>query len=252
MYMRNRLLVTIAGLILVVILACVPLSGIKLVGTTSTIPDISWPNCKATYGQDVVSGIIGVNGGLDFSPNHCLYNESKLFSTYSLYLNTGYPGASYGEEFSSYPLSCSSSDTLCLAYNYGFNAASYAISYADIQSVHSSMWWLDVETANSWSVNVLQNRAALSGMVAAIKQYTFLPTIGFYSYPGQWDAITGGWRNHFPVWTATGSESYKVAVSFCKGNNFTGGNTWLAQYTLEFDYNYTCNGNYLAHEKISL
>ena len=144
-------------------------------------------------------------------------------------------------------MSCSQTDTLCLAYNYGFNAARYAVAYANIQSVHTNMWWLDVETVNSWTINVLQNRASLLGMVAAIKQYAFMPTVGFYSYPGQWNTITGNWKNGLPTWVATGTSSYKAAVSFCKNENFTGGSTWLSQYTLKLDYNYVCNSNYSSY-----
>src|ERR1035437_10076663 len=101
----------------------------------NTVTDLSWPNCDNT--SVAYDGILGVNGGLDFHPNHCLYNESKLFNTYALYINTGYPGSEYGKKFSDFPRKCSTADKICLAYNYGYNAALYSINYADMQSVHA-------------------------------------------------------------------------------------------------------------------
>ena len=243
-----RRLILVGGLIGLAIIVYALTARALPIDFSTTITDISWPNCNTAIASSY-TGIIGVNGGLDFRTNHCLYSETRLFGLYSLYLNTGYPGPSYGQKFSNSPLSCSDTDELCLAYNYGYNAARFSITYADIQSAHAFMWWLDVETSNSWTSNSLQNRAALTGMIDALKKYTFLPTIGFYSYPGQWDGITGDWANNFPVWVATGSASPKVAISFCKNENFTGGSTWLAQYTTNLDRNYICNSSYLAHLK---
>jgi len=190
-----------------------------------------------------------VNGGLDFHYNKCIYDESKLFNNYSLYLNTGYPGQNYGLKFQHQPKLCSLTDSLCLAYNYGFNAAHNSIEYANLHYVHSVIWWLDVENSNSWTDNTLDNRESLIGMEAALQKYTFLPTIGFYSYPGQWDSITGYWENNLPNWVATGSNSYSYAVSYCSNQNFTGGGTWLSQYTTNLDYNYICSNDYLTHLK---
>ena len=109
--------------------------------------------------------------------------------------------------------------------------------------MHASTWWLDVENGNSWTDSTQQNRASLIGMIAALRHYTFLPTIGFYSYPGQWNIITGKWKNGYPVWVATGSTHRQDAVAFCKNENFTGGSTWLSQYTVGLDHNYICPGN---------
>jgi hypothetical protein len=181
----------------------------------STIPDVSWPNCKENLSNDQATGIVGVGGGLDFHANACLYQESRLFSTYALYLNTGYPGTSYG-----------------------YNAARYFIRYASANSVHSYRWWLDVETDNSWTNNIFQNRANLIGMYDAIKQFVPLSRVGFYSYPGQWNEITGNWRNGTDVWSATGTSSLQTAMSGCQHSSFTLGPTLLTQYTTQLDHNY--------------
>jgi hypothetical protein len=242
-------LLLLCGLICLGIIINVSILKTLPTDPSTTITDISWPNCDVALASSY-TGIVGVNGGLDFHSNHCLYSESRLFSTYALYLNTGYPGPSYGEKFSNSPLKCSVTDELCLAYNYGYNAALYSITYADLQSVHTFIWWLDVETSNSWTSNSLQNRAALIGMIDALNKYTFLPTIGFYSYPEQWDSITGYWVNNYPDWIATGTGSLKIAISSCKKVNFTGGSNWLAQYTIDLDHNYICNGSFMQHLKL--
>lgn len=246
--MRRKFLLTclviIAGLIV-----GMPVADALPDQASSMVPDLSWPNCTVATAGGATSGIIGVDGGLDFHPNPCLASESKLFNSYALYLNTGYPGPSYAEKYANSPLACSQTDYLCLAYNYGYNAALYSINYANSQSAHSFMWWLDVETSNSWVDNILQNRESLVGMVAAIKKYTLLPNIGFYSYPGQWDLITDNWQNGYPVWVATGSASLVAAVSFCSDENFTGGSTWLSQYTPNLDQNLICSSDYAPHLK---
>ncbi len=211
-----------------------------------TAVDVSWPNCKLL--KKLVSAeppIIGVNGGLDFHANHCLLSEVSLaHNDYSLYLNTGYPGRVSTRHFYNYPDQCDATDYLCQAYNYGYNAAAYSISYAFGQLAHSNVWWLDVETANSWTNSVLQNRAELLGMIAALKKLTVLPVIGFYSYPGQWNLITGHWHNKYPSWSATGLTTASAARQYCRIGNFTSGSVWLSQYTTNLDYDLLCNNNY--------
>lgn len=213
--------------------------------THSTAEDVSWPNCKVTQIDHGAPAIIGVTGGLDFHPNPCLENEALLTgNNYALYMNTGYPGPMGPRHFPNYPRACDATNTLCLAYNYGYNAARYAVNYANKQAVHTSVWWLDVETSNSWTNNVLQNRETLVGMADALRHYTVLPTIGFYSYPGQWNLLTGNWQPHYPGWVATGSLHYSVALQACHQPSFTGGPVWLAQYTTKLDHNIVCGDAY--------
>jgi hypothetical protein len=121
----------------------------------------------------------GSDGGLDFTPNQCVRSEAIALPNVALYMNTGWPGTDFQVQFKSSPKQCGVADNLCLAYNYGFHAAAYALAYANSQLVHSSTWWLDVETENSWTTNALQNRAALEGMVAAIQQKVLGSSVGF-------------------------------------------------------------------------
>lgn len=202
--------------------------------------DASWPNCNAVPPVGSTFGVVGVTGGLVFHPNPCLFQEAHWFTNLSFYMNTGYAGKDAAKKYASFPLRCNPSDESCLSYNFGYNAGLYAVNYAASQYVHASMWWLDVETENSWSANTEYNRASLVGMVHAIQQNTLLPTIGFYSYPGQWNSITGNWFNGYPNWAATGSDNIQMAMSYCHGQAFNGGPTWLTQYTTRLDDDYAC------------
>lgn len=214
---------------------------------SNAIVDISWPNCDIHPSQQFKAGIIGVTGGLDFRSNPCLNRETSWFIHYDLYMNTGYAGPVAAKKFLSYPLQCRVSDDTCLAYNYGYNAALYAIQYAAIQGAHANMWWLDVETDNSWSDNFLVNRAVLQGAVAAIEQRTLFASVGFYSANDQWDEIVGAWQVNLPAWVGTGGLTETVASNACHENSFTGGPLWLSQYTLVLDKNVPCSPQFMHY-----
>jgi len=209
-------------------------------GPIKPIADVSWPNCSLKL-KPAIAGIVGVNGGLDFRSNPCLYKEASSYSYLALYLNTGYPGPSYGQKFADFPKACQSTDNICLAYNYGYNAALYAITYANSQTVKARFWWLDVETDNSWTTNPIINRAALTGMVAAIQAKVFLADVGFYSATDQWQLLTGSWHNDTPLWVATGATTEIDAKPLCGSTSFNNGPVWLSQYTPNLDYNYICS-----------
>jgi hypothetical protein len=205
----------------------------------AAIVDVSWPNCKTKL-ADYQTGIIGITGGRNFHANPCLAQQSTHFMNYAVYINTGYPGKAYARHYQSSPKHCGYNDTLCLAYNYGFNASEYAIQYANINNIHTTMWWLDVENVNSWSDNFLANRQFINGAVAGIKKNIRIATIGAYSTPYQWNQLVGPWHNKLPVWQATGSTSAKVAVQTCHDKSFTAGPIRLTQYTVRLDQNITC------------
>lgn len=222
---------------------CIPITSVyalNLYPKQKIGHDVSWPNCAVRPPVASPFGIVGVTGGLVFRPNPCLFEESHWFTAVSLYINTGYAGKTRAEQYASYPRHCAMADEACLAYNFGYNAGVYAITYAASLYVHSNVWWLDVESENSWSTDTSINRASLIGMVAAIQKNTLLPIIGFYSYPGQWNTITGGWQNEFPNWVATGDDELQTAIAYCNGQAFNGGQTLLTQYTTRLDNDYIC------------
>ena len=209
--------------------------GIYVSGTNGV--DVSYPNCSARLSK-AAFGIVGVTGGLLYSHNNCLAAEAASFSNSSLYMNTGWYDQSSHLNSSS-PLQCAGGDNNCLAYNYGYNAALDAINYANSQGAHSSTWWLDVETSNSWNSDANQNRSSLQGSYDALKNSGAV-TIGAYSTTAQWQSITGGWLNGWPNWGASTWSTARQAATYCSGHQFTGGTTYLIQYRGKLDQDYAC------------
>lgn len=194
----------------------------------STGVDVSFTNCGARI-PNVSFGVVGVSAGTGYSANPCLGAEAAHFTAnLSLYVNTGWYAASSHIDPSS-PRQCAAGDQNCLAYNYGYNAGLYALSYATSQGVHSSTWWLDVETANTWSSDATQNRNSLQGEYDALISHG-ATTVGVYSTTGQWHDITADWVNGWPSWGATTWSTAKQARTYCTGHMFTGGPSYLMQF----------------------
>ena len=235
--MRKKLLsiALLASAYVLTVSGAVAAQGVYTSGTTGV--DVSYPNCKSRIPNSSF-GVVGVTGGLFYSYNNCLTAEASHFSNLSLYINTGwYAGSSHINASS--PYQCASGDNNCLAYNYGYNAALDALDYANASGTLSTAWWLDVETSNSWSSDVLQNRSSLQGSYDALKN-NGAAMVGAYSTTAQWQTITGGWQNNWPNWGATTWSTAKQAAKYCSGHQFTGGATYLIQYSGKLDQDYAC------------
>src|SRR6266567_5294694 len=107
--------------------------GIYPGGTTGN--DISYPQCGSNSYPQNSFGIVGVTGGRAFTDNSCLSQEfawaSKLSTPASLYMNLNSPIGSTASKGMTGPYgTCKKSDKLCLAENYGYNAAQDAYTYA--------------------------------------------------------------------------------------------------------------------------
>jgi hypothetical protein len=189
--------------------------------------DISYPNCTAKF-SPVNFGIVGVNNGLVYGHNPCLASEARNFSDLSLYVNTGLNASQSSSYYVQAQVGCNG-DVNCAAYNYGYNAAKEAISYATSQGLSSSKWWLDVETMNTWNKDVVQNQKSLQGQYDALAA-NGATTVGVYSTTAQWQSITGGWQNNWPSWGATTWTTAAQAKTYCTGHQFTGGPSLLMQY----------------------
>lgn len=210
--------------------------GVYTSGTVGN--DVSWPNCSAKLPTGAAFGIVGVTNGLGYSTNPCLAKEASHFNNLSLYVNTGwYSGSSHVNATS--PRVCATGDNNCLAYNYGYNAGLYAYSAATSAGVNSSMWWLDVETDNTWSNDTVQNQNSLQGETDALRA-SGVTTVGVYSTTAQWQSITNSWQNGLPNWGATTWTTAKQAAKYCSGHDFTGGGTWLIQFKGKLDQDYAC------------
>lgn len=208
----------------------------------STGVDVSWPNCSSTIPKLSAFGIVGVNNGMGFSQNPCLKSEASHFLNLSLYANTGYPDQSYGLNYQNWPQACAADDTACLAYNYGYNAGQYALTASNNAGLSGvKTWWLDVETMNTWSPDPLQNQSSLKGEADALLAGG-ADTVGIYSTTAQWKAITNSWQNGWPSWGATTWTTARQAATFCTGHEFTGGPSYLMQFTPRhsLDQDYAC------------
>jgi hypothetical protein len=194
-------------------------------GTTGV--DVSYPNCSATLPVTAFR-IVGVSDGLGYSTNPCIATEAAGGGNLALYVNTGWNSASSHINATS-PKVCVAGDNNCLAYNYGYNAGLYALAAANLAGVHAATWWLDVETANTWNTNVVQNQSSLQGEHDALLANA-VTTVGVYSTTAQWQTITGSWINGWPGWGATTWTSAKQAQTYCTGHQFTGGPSYLMQY----------------------
>lgn len=125
----------------------------------------------------------------------------------------------------------------------GCSEASRSIAYATSQGVtNPSSWWLDVETANSWSSTDLSlNQYALQGVIDTLLRQS-PAAVGIYSTGYQWNVITGSLPISGVVadWVATGAGTAKRARAYCAGG-FTGAKVWFVQYIRSgFDTDYAC------------
>lgn len=225
--------------------------------------DVSYPNPETPIPDDAQFGIVGVNGGAPFKPNPFLSQEAKYFSDLALYVNSNYPGADQASPSEALPFPCPVEAVYCTAYQWGYAAGKYAVESASSQGVTSAEWWIDVERRNPWKGSVYEHRTVLLAMMDAIKNQASSVlgkdpaeiTIGFYSMPSMWDAITADkqapldqrlWRPGFSGWLAR-YVAEDEALDYCNVS-FTGGPTRMIQTQRQnvknsgktIDVNYRC------------
>jgi hypothetical protein len=205
----------------------------------STGYDISWPQCgpPVSLPPPAPVAIVGADGGSAFQHNRCLAAEWPWAGPGgNLYMNINWDGVSGSPG---------------PAYNYGF-AAQDAVGYAASQGASAKVWWIDVETANTWSANQSVNAATIQGAINGLRASGVTP--GVYGTYYQWNLITGGYQAGVPQWVA-GAGSLPETVPWCvpgahTGNgdpvSFDGGPVWLIQYGYfnvpphPFDEDYAC------------
>src|SRR5216683_1311359 len=185
--------------------------------------DVSYPQCGGTAAAGSF-GIVGVNGGRPFTNNSCL--GAGYAAAYRNNITTGCSALSG---------SVSGTSRQVQAWAIGCSEAETSMSYATAQGATSvAAWWLDVETANSWSSgNLSLNRYAIQGAVTRLAQ-SGLP-VGIYSTASMWSAITGG--NFTPSSVAA---DWEAAGGSCS-TPFTSSPVWLVQSTTSgFDSDLAC------------
>ncbi len=230
--------------------------------------DVSYPQCDDALPDAFELAIVGVNGGRVYSPNPCLGDGERpsqlawAGKRLELYANTANPGprlSDYWPSGQEEPRPCDTeevpgADTPDCAYDYGWHAA--ADSYRTAIDAFISLglaeagadrtpepivWWLDVETANTWRDDPALNVAALEGARDYLESVD-VAGVGFYSTDRMWDSITGGTERfaEHPSWVA-GASTLKGATRYCDETGFTGGPVRYSQYFLDgLDANHHC------------
>ncbi len=212
--------------------------------------DVSWPQCGESLPVDGDVRIVGVNGGRPYEDNPCLgdqYRWAAQAPAAAFYMNTSNPGTAskvvdwYGQK--SPNALCSRSDEAACAYNYGYNAAKHAFATAQRETGNAArhMWWLDVETQNSWSSQTSLNVADILGSIAYLR--TQGVPVGVYSTGWMWGRIAGGADlPDVPNWRA-GARDGAQAARWCSDptSSFTGGQVLLIQWVEnDLDHNEVC------------
>lgn len=215
--------------------------------------DISYPQCSnpAAWPSGGSFRIVGATGGRAFTANACLASEFSWATSItapaaSLYMNLNYAVGSTASEGQSGPAgTCAKSNKACMAYNYGYNAAGYAFG----RGASSTMWWLDIETGNSWSQTQSLNDDVIEGAVDYIQRHG--ATAGIYSTAAMWKTIAGSTYQPGTVMLPGTPTDAQVVANWVPGGSanscvgisplYTGGQVWLAQYaTSPADADYAC------------
>ncbi|MGH9226425.1 MAG: hypothetical protein ACRD2W_22135 [Acidimicrobiales bacterium] len=242
------------GLVVAAAVGLAGVTGLVLAPAFAAVPtghgyDVSWPQCGRALPSDGDFRIVGVNGGKPYTDNDCLaaqYQWARGAPAAAFYINTANPGTAssavdwYGQR--SPHTGCSPSNEAACAFNYGYHGARLAYDYAQGQTggANRHSWWLDVETANSWSSNTDLNVASIVGAAQFFREHAV--PVGVYSTDYQWRRITGGFRMpDVPNWVA-GARTGAEAASWCApGSSFTGGPVNLIQWVQgDLDHNFAC------------
>ena len=202
--------------------------------------DVSWPQCGAQLPADPGFAIVGVTGGKSLGGNPCLREQGAWAATgdqpMSLYINTNGAPKRYTNA------ACERRDASCLNFEYGRAAAKWAVAYAQANGVGSvDRYWLDVETANSWSRDKNLNARALEGFRQGLEE-SGMTVMGIYSTSYQWGRIAGSYAPGLDNWVPRpGIEWPGGAQAACASTPaFAGGRVVMIQAWETFDENYVC------------
>jgi hypothetical protein len=182
----------------------------------ATVPalgfDVSHPQCRSTLPAGGGYGIVGIARGRVLTANPCLKTQLAWANDkpgHAVYLNTGYPGT--GDPVA-----------------YGRAAVDHAISVEHAVGHGTSVWWLDVETINTWAGTQQENATVLDAMAARLQDLGV--RVGIYSTPAMWEEIAGSWAPGLPIWYATGPATQTLATIDC-ANGFAGSTSAIVQWT---------------------
>jgi hypothetical protein len=262
--MRKVFYILISSLLFALIGSNVVSAAAKPALTTYQIGnDISWPQCNKRLPTGQAFGIVGVNNGLANTTNPCFAiqldwayksKEGTSQPKLALYVNTANPGLlgswwpssnEYGRTIINSPYGiCDGANNVACAYIYGYAKAFDDANIRGVNNPASYLWWLDVETVNSWEPNKQANAADLEGMVDYFKSIG--AGVGLYSTSYQWSQIAGSISsnsslNNLQSWIP-GAKNQSMAKTNCTLAPLTAGSTvTLTQYvSANLDYDYSC------------
>lgn len=200
--------------------------------------DISYPQCPSRVPPGAFGfAIVGVNNGRTMTENPCLPAQvtwaRKGQYPPSFYINTNSPPDSYSTP------ACAAGDGNCRAFQYGGEAARYALASANRYAPEVSRFWLDVETANRWSADKQQNAAVLRGMIDVLEAAG--KVVGIYSTSYQFGLIAGSFSPGLDTWVPRPEAKRETAADYCRRTpSFGGGRLVMLQLWYTFDENYVC------------
>lgn len=239
--------------------------------------DISAPQCAgptaAVLPPVPAFAIIGVNGGVANTSNPCFAEQVAWAQgvtggtkqpRISYYVNTANPGLAATwwpssnqtqpatPEVARVPMvvpnpygTCAYDASAACAFVYGYSLALDDATVRGVPNPATALWWLDVETANTWSTDKVANRAALEGMAALFTRIG--AKVGLYATKAHWSEIIGvvpaaTSLAALPSWIALGPTSERAATKACGTSPLTvGGRVSLVQFvSAGFDYNVSC------------
>ena len=271
---------SVAGAVAVVVgVGGVPAASAATAGTVGA--DVSYPQCSGSGAGSLPGsggtaaaafGIVGVNNGRPGKANGCLGPEYTWArglggQAAQLYVNTADPGNTVADwpagDVAGSPNDpygpCTTvrsrgktvgADITACAFEYGVEQALNDQRFASAAGASTTMWWLDVETANSWETRGLigLNQADLLGMVDTF-QASAGQLVGAYSTSYQWGKIVGTedqnagpTLNALPQWIpgATAATAYPYCTNTTALPSFTNGARTYVQYVATFDYDVAC------------
>ena len=197
----------------------------------ATVPaigfDVSYPQCGMPLPKSGGFAIVGLSGGRPLSANRCAAAQlawATAKAGHAVYVNTGYSGTGDPVE-------------------HGRLLVDDAVSREHALGVTgTAVWWLDVETVNTWGGTHQQNATVLDSMATRLQELGV--RVGIYSTPKMWDEIAGTWSPGLPVWFATGPGTQTEAAASC-AREFAGSQAAIVQWVEttadgELDRNLIC------------
>lgn len=265
----------ISGIGSATVSAAKPVASKELVGY-----DVSYPQCGKKLPSSHSFAIVGVNGGTAAKTNPCLAEQliwAKKATggtgqpNVQLYVNTANPGEII-DEIDTWPSSntdktgfitdnpygtCAYQNDLPCSWQYGWNRALEAHLDRFVPAAQTAamsvdpaayVWWLDVETMNTWqsgsSEALARNTAALEGWTAYFNAKN--AKVGLYSTAVQWNEITGtpdATKNMdgLPNWRPSGASLSNAKANCTVAPLTAGGFISMTQYVQQnIDKNHSC------------